>query len=163
MVLVCSLRLLTDLGYNICQSLRCVQFFVTPWTVARQAPLSMEFSRQEYWSGLPCPSLGDLPHPGIKPGSPALQADSLPSEPPRKPVIYNGRKLISSGEKVTLYIFYQLYNHSFTKHECSQEQYQFENQKWLQSYISEITANKLKVLLKATEPPIQLCLQLAST
>ena len=49
----------------------------------------MEFSRQEYWSGLPCPSPGDLPDPGIKPSSPAWQADSLPSEPPRKPL--NGR------------------------------------------------------------------------
>ena len=52
----------------------------TPRTVARQAPLSMGFSRQEYWSGLPVPSPEDLPNPGIKPGSPALQADSLPSE-----------------------------------------------------------------------------------
>ena len=60
-------------------------FFVTPWTVARQAPLSMGFSRQEYWSGLPFPSPGDLPNPGIEPGSPALQVDSLPSEPPGKP------------------------------------------------------------------------------
>ena len=59
-----------------------VRLFTTPWTVARQAPLSMEFSRQEYWSGLPCTSLGDLPDPRIEPGSPALQADSLPSEPP---------------------------------------------------------------------------------
>ena len=55
-----------------------VQLSVTPWTVARQAPLSMEFSRQDYWSGLPFPSPGDLPDPGIEPGSPALQADSLP-------------------------------------------------------------------------------------
>ena len=55
---------------------------MTPWTVARQAPLSMEFSRPEYWSGLPFPSPGDLPDPGIKPGSLAFQADSLPSEPP---------------------------------------------------------------------------------
>ena len=54
---------------------------MTPWTVAHQAPQSMEFSRQEYWSGLPFPSPGDLPDPGIKPGSPALQADALPSEP----------------------------------------------------------------------------------
>ena len=54
---------------------------VTPWTVAHQAPLSMGFSRQEYWSGLPFPSPGDLPDPGIEPGSPALQADSLPTEP----------------------------------------------------------------------------------
>ena len=52
----------------------------TPWTIARQAPLSMGFSRQEYWSGLPFPSPGDLPDPGIEPGFPALQADSLPTE-----------------------------------------------------------------------------------
>ena len=51
-----------------------------PWTVARQAPLTMGFSRQEYWSGLPFPSPGDLPNPGIKPKSPALQADDLPTE-----------------------------------------------------------------------------------
>ena len=57
---------------------------LTPWTVAHQVPLSMEFSRQEYWSGLPFPSPGDLPDPGIKPGSPALQAGSLLSEPPGK-------------------------------------------------------------------------------
>ena len=65
-----------------------VWLFATLWTVAHQAPLSMGFSRQEYWSGLPFPSPGDLPDPGIKPGSPALQADSLPSEPPRKPCIF---------------------------------------------------------------------------
>ena len=58
---------------------------MTPWTVAYQAPLSMGFSRQEYWRGLPFPSPGDLPDPGIKPRSPALQADALPSEPPGKP------------------------------------------------------------------------------
>ena len=55
-----------------------------PQTVARQAPLSMGFSRQECWSGLPFPSSGDLPNPGIQPGCPALQADSLPSETPGK-------------------------------------------------------------------------------
>ena len=59
-----------------------VQPFATPWTVAYQAPPSMGFSRQECWSGLPFPSPGDLPNPGIEPGSPALQADALPSEPP---------------------------------------------------------------------------------
>ena len=59
---------------------------MTPWTVAHQAPLTLEFSRQEYWSGLPFPSPGDLPNPGIKPGSPSLQADSLSSEPPGKPI-----------------------------------------------------------------------------
>ena len=63
------------------KSLNSVRLFVTPWTVARQAPLSMGFSRQEYWSGLPFPSPGDLPNPGIKPGSPAWQADALSSEP----------------------------------------------------------------------------------
>ena len=57
----------------------------TLWTVACHAPLSMEFSRQEYKSGLPFPTTGDLPDPGIEPGFPALQADSLPSEPPGKP------------------------------------------------------------------------------
>ena len=53
-----------------------VQFFVTSWTVASQSPLSMGFSRQEYWNGLPFLPPGDLPDPGIKPESPALQADS---------------------------------------------------------------------------------------
>ena len=67
------------------KSLNHVRLFVTPWTVAYQAPPSMGFSRQECWSGLPFPSPGDLPDPGIEPGSSALQADSLPSEPPGKP------------------------------------------------------------------------------
>ena len=66
------------------KSLSCVQLFETPWTVTYQAPLSMGFSRQECWSGLPVPSPGDLPDPGIEPGSPALQADILPSELPGK-------------------------------------------------------------------------------
>ena len=57
-----------------------VQLFATPWAVACQAPLFIEFPRQEYWSGLPFLSPGDLPDPGIKPGSPALQADSLLTE-----------------------------------------------------------------------------------
>ena len=56
----------------------------TPWTVPYQAPLSIGFSRQEYWSGLPFPSPGDNPDPGIEPGSPALQADALLSKPPGK-------------------------------------------------------------------------------
>ena len=65
-----------------------VQLFAMLWTVACQAPLSMGFPRQEYWSGLPCPPLGDLPDPGIKPMSlvsPALAASSLPLAPPGKP------------------------------------------------------------------------------
>ena len=63
--------------------------FVTPWTIARQATLSMGFSRQKYWSGLPFPSPGYLPNPGIKPGSPTFQADSLLSEPPSSSDIQN--------------------------------------------------------------------------
>ena len=58
---------------------------MTPWTIVCQAPLSMGFFRQEYWSGLPFPYPGDLPYPGIKPKSPTLQADSLLTEPPEKP------------------------------------------------------------------------------
>ena len=58
---------------------------MTPWTGARQAPLSMEFSRQEHWSGLPLSPPGCLSDPGMQPRSPALQADSLLSEPPGKP------------------------------------------------------------------------------
>ena len=59
-----------------------VRLFATPWTVDHQAPLSMGFPRQEYWSGLPFPSPGDLSYPRMETGSPALQADSLPLEPP---------------------------------------------------------------------------------
>ena len=66
-----------------------VQLFAIPWTVAYQGPLSMGFSRQEYWSELPFPSPGDLPNPEIKPRSPTLRADALPSEPPGKPPITN--------------------------------------------------------------------------
>ena len=62
-----------------------------------QAPQSMRFSRQEYWSGLPCPPPGDLPDPGIEPMSPALQADSLPSEPPGKPQMK--RHILIKGEE----------------------------------------------------------------
>ena len=58
----------------------CPTFFVTPWTVALQFPLSVGFSRQEYWNALPFPSAGDRPHPRIEPRSPTSQADSLPSE-----------------------------------------------------------------------------------
>ena len=62
-----------------------VRLFVTPWSVAHQASPSMGFSRQEYWGGLPLPSPGDLPDPGIEPRSPGLEADALTSEPPGKP------------------------------------------------------------------------------
>ena len=63
----------------------CVRLCVTLWTVARQAPQSLGFSRQEFWSGLPCPPPGNLPNPGIEPKSPTLQVYSLPAEPPGKP------------------------------------------------------------------------------
>ena len=72
------------------KSLSRVRAFVTPWTVAYRAPPSMGFSRQECWSGLPFPSPGDLPDPGIEPGSPTLQPDTLPSEPPGKQSMPNG-------------------------------------------------------------------------
>ena len=65
------------------KSLSHVRLFVIPWTLAYQNPPSMGFSRQEYWNGLPIPSPGDLPDPGIELGSPTLQADSLPSKLPR--------------------------------------------------------------------------------
>ena len=65
------------------KSLSHVRLFVTPWPVAYKAPPAMGFSRQEYRNGLPFPSPGDLPDPGIEPGSPTLQADALTSEPPR--------------------------------------------------------------------------------
>ena len=69
------------------KSLVHVLLFVTLWTVAYQAPPSMGFSRQEYWLGLPFPSPEDLPDPGIKPRSPALEADTLTSEIPGKPKV----------------------------------------------------------------------------
>ena len=69
------------------KSLSGVRLFATPWTIAYQAPPSTKFSKQEYWSGLPYPSPGDLPNPGIEPGYPTLQAGALPPEPPGKPLI----------------------------------------------------------------------------
>ena len=86
MLLMCVHEASGILGRNWSQhvlcaySLNCVWLFVTLWTVACQAPLSVGFSRQESWSGLPCPPPGNLPNPGLEPRSPALQADSLPSE-----------------------------------------------------------------------------------
>ena len=88
------------------KSLSRVRLFVTPWTVAHQAPLSMGFSRQEYWSGLPFPSPGDLPNPGIKPGSPALQADALSSEPPGEALEKVNLELLEFG--LTYHVTYGL-------------------------------------------------------
>ena len=70
--------------------------FVTPWTVACQAPLSMGFPRQEYWSGLPLSSPGDLPNPGIKPASPALAGEFFTAEPPGKPICHSYTNLQNS-------------------------------------------------------------------
>ena len=70
---------------GVCR-LSCDQTFATPWTAACQAPLSMEFSRQEYWSQLPWPPPRDLPHPGTKPASPALTGGFFTTEPPGKPM-----------------------------------------------------------------------------
>ena len=69
-----------------CSLLSCARLFANPWIVANQTPRSMEFSRQKYWNGLPFPSPGDLPNPGIKPKSPALRADSLAAELSGKPL-----------------------------------------------------------------------------
>ena len=77
---LCTLKALVK--WSEVKSLSCVRLFATPYTGAHQAPLSMKFSRQGYWSRLPFSSPEYLPDPGIEPGSPALQADSLPSEPP---------------------------------------------------------------------------------
>ena len=79
-----------------------VQLSGTPWTVACKAPLSMGFSRQEYWSGLPFPSPGYLPNPGIKPRSPTLQPDALTSEPPGKPLYPLLLLLLSRFSRVRL-------------------------------------------------------------
>ena len=85
--------------------LSCVRLFVTPWTIAHQALPSMGFSRQEYWSGLPFPSPGDLPNPGIKPGSPALQADALTTELPGFLIFANLEGEKWKGEKLAVLSF----------------------------------------------------------
>ena len=72
------------LVYGACSGASVMSDSVNLWTIAHQAPQAIGFSKQEYWSQLPCPPPGDLPDPGIKPRSPALQADSLPPEPPGK-------------------------------------------------------------------------------
>ena len=75
------------------KSLSRIRLFATPWTIAYQAPLSMEFSREEYWSGLPFPSTGDLPDPGIEPVSPAQAGRSFTTEPPGGPMEELGNML----------------------------------------------------------------------
>ena len=80
-----------------------VQLFTTLWTVAHQAPLSMGFSGQEYWSGLPCPPLGDFPHPRIdtvSPAAPCIEGGLFTAEPPRKPflLVVSGKTSLTSKE-----------------------------------------------------------------
>ena len=74
---------------------RHVQLFATLWTIASQTPQSMGFSRQEYWSELPCPAPGDFPDPGIEPMSPALQAGSLPLSHQRSPIYICNKYIIN--------------------------------------------------------------------
>ena len=99
-------------------TLSCVRFFLTPWTITHQVPLSMEFSRQEYWGRLPCPPAGELPDPGIKPTSPAWQVDSLPlgylGRIPPTPIPTNATTSVIT----TLWI--QIYTHSISPMACSQ-------------------------------------------
>ena len=75
----------SEVATYMCVCAQSCELFVTPQTIAHQAPLSMGFPRQRYWSGLPFPSPGDLPNPGIKPASPALAGRFFTSEPPEKP------------------------------------------------------------------------------
>ena len=88
-----------------------VRFFATPWTVARQAPLSMGFSSQDYWDGFPFPSPGNLPDSGIKPRSPALQADSLPLSHLASPYkyIYTNTYL-----RIRIFVYLCIYIYIFT-------------------------------------------------
>ena len=116
-------------------SLSRVRLFATPWTVAYQALPSMGFSRQEYWSGLPFPSPGDLPDPGIEPGSPAFQADALTSEPPGKP--YRTIALISHASKVMLNIL-QARLQQYVNHELPDVQAGFRKGRGTRDQIANI-------------------------
>ena len=103
----------------------CVLLTVTPWTVAARLLCPWGFSRQEYWSGLPCPSPGDLPNPGIESRFPALQGDSLPSEPPgridhlqsvpRSPVICIIKNPLPTNVSFNLSITYSVGNYEVLK------------------------------------------------
>ena len=99
------------------KSLSCVQLFVTPWTVARQASLYMRFPRQEYWDGLPVPSRGNLPNPGFEPGSPALQADSLHLSHQESPVFSKNVYCLNflKISKNFLKFFYCLHGFTFSR------------------------------------------------
>ena len=108
----------TSRGRLVCEwvkSLNRVRFFSTPWTVAYQATPFIEFYRQEYWSGLPFPSSGDLPDLGIEPRSPALWANALPSAPPGKPTFYSWIMDRCSGPQslISKHHLGELYKHKF--------------------------------------------------
>ena len=102
---------------------------MTPWTVACQAPLSMEFSRQEYWRGWLRPPPGDLPNSGIEPRSPALQADSLSSEPPRKP-----ENTLYLMPKSLLFKLFKIYKHK------NYLRKQFQHKFLVKQYFKEVKA-----------------------
>ena len=92
-----------NLFITIAVVFKSCQLFATPWTVAHQTPLSMGFPRQEYWSGLPFPSPGEIPDPGIKPMPPALQAYSLPLSHPGFPFITVFLPLTSSPMYILIF------------------------------------------------------------
>ena len=102
---VCTLCIHRKVMTDTCV-LSHVWLFVTLWTVPCQAPLSMGFFWQEYWSGLPFPSPGDLPNPGAEPRSPALQADSLPSEPPGTPHWHSKKLKIENLANLFFLVFF---------------------------------------------------------
>ena len=93
-------------SFVVVQSLSYVWFFETAWTVAYQAPLSLGFPRQEYRSGLPFSSLGDLPDPGMEPASPALAGGYSTTEPPGKPNIYKFRSCLFSPPAVVTTVYF---------------------------------------------------------
>ena len=107
-----SKRIISLWWYVVVQSLSYVWVFVTPWTVARQAPLSMGFSRQEYWSVLPFPAPMDLPNPDIEPMSPALAGRFFTTEPPGKPLLWYREALIDILLE-RLYILLKIYRSNF--------------------------------------------------
>ena len=98
-----------------------VRLFATPWTEAHQTPLSVEFFRQKYWSGLPFPFPRDLSDPGIEPGSPTLQADSLPSEPPEKPnhIVITIFFALSYTIIFAILLQFFLFNHGYCFQSCT--------------------------------------------
>ena len=131
-----------------------VQLFATPWTAACQASSFLGFSRQEYWSGLPFPSPEDLPGPGIKPGSPALQADAFPSEPPGKPIRLlkdHNMQHASKNQHVNKRNFHSsmhsLMNHFFKKQSLSQVSSLYRPH---ESYTLTLVQFSMKVCLSAT-------------